>query len=85
MAQFTIDTQNFRDLYETAHIIQSLLKYNQKELEFCPIKDYEELQEKYNALKMKFAECEEELETAKQKLDDELAKNASLELKQRKK
>ena len=83
MAQLTINTQDFRDLYETAHIIQTLLVYNQKDLEFCPLKDYKELLEKYNNLEKKYAECVEDLDSAKKKLNEELARIYSLESQQK--
>ena len=79
MAQLSINTQDYRDLYETMQSIYQILKYNEKELEFCPLEQFSKLNEDYCALAKDYKTCREELESIKKKLSEEIAKNNSWE------
>ena len=79
MAQLTIDTQDYRDLYETMQAIYNNLKYNKKDLEFCPIDQFNKIEDKYSALEKDYNTCLEELDSIKKKLSAEIEKNRSLE------
>lgn len=79
MAQLAINTQDYRDLYETMQSIYHILEYNKKDLEFCPIEQYTKLKEKYSEVEKNYRICSEELDSTKKKLKDEIEKNNSWE------
>lgn len=77
MAQLTIDTQNYKDLYETMQAIYHILLYNKNDIEFCPIEDFKKLEEKYNALEKEYNTCLGELDSTTKKLNEEIERNLS--------
>ena len=79
MAQLTIDTQDYKDLYETMQTIYHILLYNKNDIEFCPIEDFKKLEEKYNALKINYNTCLEELNSTNKRLNEEIEKNKTWE------
>ena len=79
MAQLTIDTQDYKDLYETMQTIYHILLYNKNDIEFCPIEDFKKLEEKYNALNINYNTCLEELNSTNKKLNEEIEKNKTWE------
>ena len=79
MAQLTIDTQNYKDLYETMQAIYHILLYNKNDVEFCPIEDFKKLEEKYNALEKDYNICFDELDSTNKKLNKEIEKNKTWE------
>lgn len=79
MAQLTIDTQNYKDLYETMQAIYHILLYNKNDIEFCPMEDFKKLEEKYNALEKDYNTCFSELDSTNKRLNEEIEKSKSWE------